>query len=156
MEARLDDQWQVWYTIVQCWLLDAPLGYVATSHGTSSRALHSATARAVAFCWVAIRPLCPLWPLCCSALKVGVTLTSFLPIPSQHHHKHTQNTHTLLPVHSDQYSSTGVQAFQEELERKNLQIMASQTFTQNSKDVSSKVKTVVDAGCKVCRNTNEE
>ena len=62
----------------------------------------------------------------------------------------------MRPVHSDQYSSTGVQAFQEELERKNLQIMASQTFTQNSKDVSSKVKTVVDAGCKVCRNTNEE
>ena len=58
----------------------------------------------------------------------------------------------MLPVHSDQYSSTGVQAFQEELERKNLQIMASQTFTQNSKDVSSKVKTVVDAGCKVRRN----
>ena len=90
-------------------------------------------------------------------MEVGVTLTSFPPIPSQHYHKHTHKTHTHCYLcHSDQYSSTGVQAFQEELERKNLQIMASQMFTQNSKDVSSKVKAVVDAGCKVRRNTNEE
>ena len=68
----------------------------------------------------------------------------------------TQITPFYLSARSDQYSSTGVQAFREELERKNIRLMASQTFTQNSKDVSSKVKTVVDAGCKVRRNTNEE
>ena len=67
----------------------------------------------------------------------------------------TQITQFYLSARSDQYSSTGVQAFREELERKNIRLMASQTFTQNSKDVSSKVKTVVDTGCKVRRNEEE-